>query len=182
MTTMAIEDRIGESKGTKDTSAFWQTFCERHWEKNDLVIANPPIEAGIGHEDLFHAIVDNIIDGKSLRCMMRLFVAGKSIDQDNPLFWEYMPKHSDGSFQGYNQRLTSDLDDKEYMYAIDNFVVPESLFEWRFQLLKGMHEKLGHLQYGHFLSVFYGNYQGTSFGIHQHRKPPEAAMPLSSRI
>jgi len=108
------------STNAKDRQEFFAHFCENYWEKDDYVVADPPIEHAIAPDDLFHAVTFNIVDGLSARCSARFVLEGKTLNKEMDHFWEFMPNHGDGSFGGYNERLKKDLiGDKEYMLIFD---------------------------------------------------------------
>ncbi|NJO94483.1 MAG: hypothetical protein HC820_09425 [Hydrococcus sp. RM1_1_31] len=132
--------------------------------KNSFI--DPPITA----DKLFSIIINDFnIKNNSLVAKRFYLERNKQKLEES----DFYPKLEDGSFISYNRRINSLCDGKEYVLIIDGLLVNSSLWNWTYKFLQNLYNSLGHLNYGHSYSIFYGNYSKTPFGVHDHNYPGE---------
>lgn len=143
---------------------FWAEFASKIWEKEELAIKDSFIRIPIASDDLFNLIVNefNTADDVHGRTKFCIGFNQQKIKKGDVL----LPKKEDKSFNNYNERISSILNGQNYTLIIDAIRVNDTLWDWTYEFLQGLYTELGCLSYGHFYSVFYGNYQVTPFSVH----------------
>ena len=161
------------------TPEFWDSFAEHHWEKEELVLNERNVPLPISEQALFDIVV-----GMSERKFeklnrsdkdsggVRVYIGGNRDPfgneiKDLPLF----PRKEDKTFIEYSKRVGSILNGQEFSLVIDGLEMSDELRDWTYDLLKGMYRPLKKLAYGHFWSIFFGNYTTTTYGVHDHVYP-----------
>ncbi|WP_322692490.1 hypothetical protein [Nostoc sp. DedSLP03] len=133
---------------------------------------NPPITS----DGLFSLIVNNLNtnDESEEKVFLTFFIEGEKQEVEKTNF--LLPKKEDTSFTAYDKRIRSAINEQEYVLVIDSIKVNDFLWDWTYDFLQGLYKSLGYLSFGHFYSVFYGNYKVTPFGVHCHHVSKEAAF------
>ncbi|AVH69216.1 hypothetical protein [Nostoc sp. 'Lobaria pulmonaria (5183) cyanobiont'] len=152
---------------------FWTQFTESIWEKETLAIPNSFINTPIAVNDLFSIITNDLNVTNNFIVSKRFYIEGNKQQLEGA---DYYPKLEDKSFIGYDRRICSLCGNKEYVLIIDALLVNYSLWDWTYKFLQNLYNSLGFLNYGHFWSIFYGNYSKTPFGVHDHNYPGEPAQ------
>jgi hypothetical protein len=143
---------------------FWSEFVSTIWEKEELAIKDSFIRIPIASDDLFNLLVNEFNTADDVRSRTRFCIGFKEqkIQKGDVL----LPKKEDKSFTNYNERMRSILNGQDYTLIIDGVRVNDTLWDWTYEFLQSLYKELGYVSYGHFYSVFYGNYQVTPFSVH----------------
>ncbi|ARV58856.1 hypothetical protein BZZ01_09600 [Nostocales cyanobacterium HT-58-2] len=148
-------------KQIASSQEFWDKFALNYWECECLSIKNSFINPPITEDELFSIIVNEC---NNMYSDSRFYIEGtlQKIEKTNFLW----PKKKDLCFTNYNKRISSSLNGREYTLVIDRLQVNPYLWDWTYDFLQKLYKSLGYLNYGHFFSIFYGNYKATPFGVH----------------
>jgi hypothetical protein len=149
---------------------FWNQFSANIWEKEALAIKNLFANIPISADDLFSLIVKESNAKSNSSVLKRFYIQGNEKQLEGS---DYYPKLEQGSFINYDHWITSLCEGKEYILIIDYLMVNYSLWNWTYKFLQNLYNSLGYLNYGHYYSIFYGNYSKTPFGVHDHNYPEE---------
>jgi hypothetical protein len=168
-------------QAVKPSQQFWTQFTENIWEKETFAIQNSFINPPIAADELFSIITNDFHvtnDYLTLKTLaLKGFYIGFYVDGKIQELKEsnYYPKPEDRNFPNYSQRISSLCENREYVLVIDGIVANYSLWDWTYKFLHDLYSSLGYLNYGHFWSLFYGNYSKTPFGVHDHNYPSDPA-------
>ena len=159
-------------QAVKTSRQFWTQFTENIWKKETFAIKNSFISPPIAADELFYIITNDFHVTKNSLTSQRFYIEGKNQQLKGS---DYYPKPEDRTFLDYSQRISSICENREYILIIDNIVANYSLWDWTYNFLRDLYSSLGYLNYGHFWSIFYGNYSRTPFGVHDHNYPGDPA-------
>jgi hypothetical protein len=154
----------------KSSEQFWNHFSTSIWEKETLAIKNSLINPPITADELFSIVVNDFNVNDTSLVSKRFYLQGKEQQLEDS---DYYPKPEDGSFVNYDQRIKSVCDNQEYVLIIDGLIVNSPFWDWTYEFLQNLYNSLGYLNCDHYYSIFYGNYNKTPFGVHDHNYPQE---------
>jgi hypothetical protein len=147
---------------------FWTEFTSKIWEKEELALKDSFIRIPISSDDLFNLLVNEFNTADDVHGRTDFFIGFKNqkIKKADIL----LPRKEDKSFTNYNERIRSLLNGQNYTLILDCIRVNDTLWDWTYEFLQSLYTELGYLSYGHFYSVFYGNYQVTPSSVHIDRE------------
>ncbi|MBD2533808.1 hypothetical protein H6G97_31340 [Nostoc flagelliforme FACHB-838] len=159
---------------TSLSQQFWSKFALNNWEKDNLAIKHSFISPPVASDELFKIVVNDFNTADDVHDRTRFYIGEKLQELDKSDI--RLPQKEDASFASYNQRISTMLNGQEYALVIDAIKVNDVLWDWTYDFLQSLYKSLGYISYGHFYSIFYGNYQVTPFGVHFHFNPAESAF------
>jgi hypothetical protein len=81
-----------------------------------------------------------------------------------------LPTAADGSFDGYEQRLAGQLDDRRYALIVSGFHSYDvALWDRERQFFRGLWDRVGLPLTGAITTLFHGNYDHSPVGVHKDR-------------
>lgn len=158
-----------------DLICFWDQFAAEYWERKPISIETFFSRLPLSPEDLFQTLLKccDLTRGKT-EVDIRFYVAGQA--QSVLKSYDLLPKAADGSLEGYDGRLVSQLKGKEYLLIVNYLEVNDfGLWAWTREFLKGLYERVGMNKLGVYYAVFLGNYDKTPAGVHH---DPESVFHL----
>jgi 50S ribosomal protein L16 3-hydroxylase len=150
---------------------FWQSFAEEVWDKHPRVFKNlfggQPL---IPLEELFRIVADEEAQYAQIAGdWMRPSLSRVIIDKGQlTLRLPYMPRHADGSFEGWARRLSQELPGRSFLFHMHRLQSRSPLiFERYRQFTDGLFEQVGLPTFRLDSDMFAGDYSETFFGVHK---------------
>ncbi|MGA5822856.1 hypothetical protein ACPC54_33965 [Kitasatospora sp. NPDC094028] len=148
-------------------AGFWREFVAETWEQRATTVGPPPVDLALGEDWFFDVLVRAATtppraDGP----LVRLWADGSKADlAESP----YLPRHSDGSVDGYLRRVDAWAGDREWNLGMSRLHSASfELWERGARFVEGLWRELGGMTCGFAdTDVFIGRYAGTPVGIHQ---------------
>ncbi len=142
-----------------ETTFDWGTFARKYWNRAPVLytnLADPPFVP----EEVFDAAAN------ASRPAVNLTIG--RFQQDIPD--AYMPTRDDGDFDGYIDRVATQLDGKPYALMINGF----HIFDWAMwkrqrRFYRGLWQEIGVPATSAITTLFHGNYESSPVGVHKDR-------------
>jgi 50S ribosomal protein L16 3-hydroxylase len=147
---------------------FWDDFVRDYWLQKPGVFRRPSPSALVNPQQFFDACAmytaRSRLSSQAPTNRVRVYVDGalqsQPVDQGAVLA-------SDGSLDGYLERMKRQHGDKEFGLVLSNVQVLSDTIWWRSAgFLRALYEHVGHAP-GCKIDGFFGTYRGTPFGIHK---------------
>ncbi|GAA4639443.1 hypothetical protein GCM10023196_101090 [Actinoallomurus vinaceus] len=140
----------------------WATFAARYWDRRPV---------------LFKAVVSApFVEAEVFRAAVRASVPSDTTTQftverlQQPEPGDLLPVDGDGSFDGYDARLTSRLDGRRYALIINGFhSFDPGLWARERAFYAGLWEQVGLPLTGAITTLFHGTYEHSPVGVHKDR-------------
>ena len=172
------QDKTLRSNRKPLTPEFWDYFSKHFWEKEEFVVNEKSLTPPISERALFDIIVgmcerkfEELKGSVGVGNSARVYIGKNRKPFQNIEDSHLFPKRMDKTFSEYSNRVESSINGQEFALVIDNLTLSDELRDWTCELLKGMHRPLNKLSYGHYWSIFFGNYTTTTYGVHDHSTP-----------
>lgn len=150
---------------------FWKNFAEEIWDKQPRVFKQL-FEGRLlaPQEELFRVVAETtaryapVAGDWMKRAPFRMSVDKGSLSVQVP----YVPRHEDGSFEGWAQRLYKEQPGRSFLFHINGVQTASSLlFERYREFTEGLVEHVGLPSWRLDADLFVGNYRETPFGVHK---------------
>ncbi|WP_433181803.1 JmjC domain-containing protein [Actinoallomurus sp. CA-150999] len=147
---------------TIEKSFDWATFAARYWDRRP-VLYKAVGSAPFAEKDVFRAAVR----ASPPPAAMAQFTVERS-QQPDP--GDLLPQGEDGSFDGYDARLTARLDGRRYALIINGFhSFDPALWTRERAFYAGLWEQVGLPLTGAITTLFHGTYEHSPVGVHKDR-------------
>jgi hypothetical protein len=164
----AVSFKVKGSKFLKTSTQikFWDTFANKYWEKNSLLVKNfksSIIE--IDETEIFKMLVDYSNKCRKLKSAdgFKLFIKGQMLHEAEVL--QFLPEKSDKNLTGYHSRMEKYFPD--YCLVCDE-LLQASQENW--EKLRNFTDNLfSHVGFPNKfveMGLYLGNYRKTPFGVH----------------
>ncbi|WP_375766557.1 cupin domain-containing protein [Archangium gephyra] len=150
---------------------FWKTFAAETWDQQPRVFKN--LFDGrllIPTEELFRVVADEQAQYAQVAGdWMKPRISRLIIDKGEVVLrLPYMPRHEDGSFEGWTQRLYKELPGRGFLFHMQRLQSRSRLMFDRYrQFTDGLFEQIGLPSYRVDADMFAGDYSETFFGVHK---------------
>jgi hypothetical protein len=172
---------------------FWDDFARDHWERKPAMRRAEPTAIPSARA-VFDAVV-RCCDPRHGRRLSNLALAANKLGEwvgfhyrpggimlrfliDNrPVLRldRYLPRASDGSFEGYHDRISAELNrgrppgrpQRRYACIVNNLeILSPELYQWSRTFIEPLYRAGGMNNLGNYLAVFIGDYHRTAAGVH----------------
>lgn len=145
----------------------WDTFTERYWDRRPVLykaLGDSPFR----EPDAFAAAVAGTVPAHPLAVAGNVQFLIQRRQQTRP--HDYMPRPSDGSFDGYERRMTERLRGQRYALVVHRFhAFNHPLWQRARLFYAGLWERVGQPTNSAGCSMFHGSYEHSPIGVHQDR-------------
>jgi 50S ribosomal protein L16 3-hydroxylase len=148
---------------------FWSRFYQENWETRGAVIERPFAAPLAAPAETFDWLVTA---GDRFRAGDRRVSIEFCIEHAQQLadVGRYLPEHSDGSADGYAERVTKLVGGRKFGLVVDDFQAFDATLWLRVrEFLRGLFEHTGLPGETAKATIFLGNYDSTPFGLHRGR-------------
>ena len=155
-----------EVRGGTDLAGFWDGFLANYWEKQPMVLPDPPVTVRMDPDELFEGIARGVRNrGKKRAPGFRFWLDNGSLSAD---VGRFLPSPEDGSWDGYFGRLEDQIGDREWSLQVNRLhLIDYDLWASARTFLSGFFEARGDIPAGYVdFDLFAGKYRSTPIGIH----------------
>lgn len=145
----------------------WNTFTDQFWDQRPVLVkrvGNPPFD----EREVFHAAVLGTRPEHPLALPSNTQFTIERRQQTRP--GDYLPRWSDDSFDGYQDRMDRLLDGRRYALVVHSFHgFHQPQWERERAFYAGLWERVGQPLTGAITTLFHGNYEHSPVGVHLDR-------------
>lgn len=152
---------------TVEKSFDWDTFTERFWDRRP-VLYKAVDAVPFAESEVFRAAVLGSRPPHPLAVPGNLQFLVRRRQQTRP--HDYLPEPSDGSFDGYEQRMADRLGEQRYALVVHRFhSFSHPLWDRAQRFYAGLWERVGQPTHSAGSTMFHGSYEHSPVGVHQDR-------------
>ncbi|CAM5449926.1 hypothetical protein SBADM41S_06325 [Streptomyces badius] len=152
---------------TVEKSFDWDTFTERFWDRRP-VLYKAVDAVPFAEPEVFRAAVLGSRPPHPLAVPGNLQFLVRRRQQTRP--HDYLPEPSDGSFDGYEQRMADRLGGRRYALVVHRFhSFSHPLWDRAQRFYAGLWERVGQPTHSAGSTMFHGSYEHSPVGVHQDR-------------
>ncbi|WGP08486.1 cupin domain-containing protein [Streptomyces sp. SH5] len=145
----------------------WDTFTERFWDRRP-VLYKAVDAVPFAESEVFRAAVLGSRPPHPLAVPGNLQFLVRRRQQTRP--HDYLPELSDGSFDGYEQRMADRLGGQRYALVVHRFhSFSHPLWDRAQRFYAGLWERVGQPTHSAGSTMFHGSYEHSPVGVHQDR-------------
>ncbi|WP_097972341.1 JmjC domain-containing protein [Streptomyces sp. gb14] len=152
---------------TVEKSFDWDTFTERFWDRQP-VLYKAVDAVPFTEPEVFRSAVLGSRPPHPLAVPGNLQFLVRRRQQTRP--HDYLPELSDGSFDGYEQRMADRLGGQRYALVVHRFhSFSHPLWDRAQRFYAGLWERVGQPTHSAGSTMFHGSYEHSPVGVHQDR-------------
>ncbi|MFD4594357.1 JmjC domain-containing protein [Streptomyces rubiginosohelvolus] len=152
---------------TVEKSFDWDTFTERFWDRQP-VLYKAVDAVPFAESEVFRSAVLGSRPPHPLAVPGNLQFLVRRRQQTRP--HDYLPELSDGSFDGYEQRMADRLGGQRYALVVHRFhSFSHPLWDRAQRFYAGLWERVGQPTHSAGSTMFHGSYEHSPVGVHQDR-------------
>lgn len=145
----------------------WDTFTDRFWDRRPVLfkgLSDPPFD----EREVFHAAVLGTRTDHPLALPPNVQITIERRQQTRP--GDHLPEFSDGSLEGYQERMARQLDGRRYALVVHGFhAFHQPQVERERAFYAGLWERVGQPLTGAITTLFHGTYEHSPVGVHLDR-------------
>lgn len=171
---MTEEQRAFERDSRSDCTLspeLWSHFVEHHWDKRPLLLKRPLDVPLVSGAEAFLGLVEASDRFRAgARKLPLQFYEERGFLLTGPRLDKYLPEASDATVTGYAERVTRMLGGQRFAFVLNGNVFAHEAAAWRRarRFLRGLFREIP--MQSSYCAVFFGNYEGTPFGVHKDDK------------
>ncbi|WP_097886771.1 JmjC domain-containing protein [Streptomyces sp. st140] len=152
---------------TVEKSFDWDAFTERFWDRQP-VLYKAVDAVPFAESEVFRSAVLGSRPPHPLAVSGNLQFLVRRRQQTRP--HDYLPELSDGSFDGYEQRMADRLGGQRYALVVHRFhSFSHPLWDRAQRFYAGLWERVGQPTHSAGSTMFHGSYEHSPVGVHQDR-------------
>jgi len=144
----------------------WARFTHSHWQLSPVVLKRVQNAPLVNAEDMFRTLarVGDLVRRGHAGVRITLWVDGREIADAG----HHLPRESDGSLEGYDERVKRDWNGSDYTLLIaEPHLYDPRVWAAARVFVRGLFEQVGVPCGGVDSTFFLGSYRRTPFGVHR---------------